>query len=232
MQGHQGWCLGTAALCVLLGGSDVARAEQPELNTSRDETSQARDANLEKQVETRFDKDATLKAQGLDVTVMSGKVILTGTTATAKDKAAAQRAAESVKGVDEVDNQIFVRGSKEAARPAGDPAKRKSTRPREATTPAPSERRAPDPNDPVQPAPTERRSTTTPSLLPPPARPDPAQPEWPTPSATDPAQAPPAERPDLSVPDRLPPDLTEKRTPPAPPKTPPGSTQRAEPLIP
>jgi hypothetical protein len=155
----QGWAVvGVSALSLLVAGGVGARAiavegvgawarqpvdptgepKQPGPVTDelakpvepQETAEQARDARLEKQIETRFDRNPTLKAQGLDVTVMQGKVTLTGTTATAKEKAAAERLAK-VKGVSEVDNQIMVRGSPEAAQPAGE-----RTRPRATTPPA------------------------------------------------------------------------------------------------
>jgi hypothetical protein len=121
----QGWTLGAAAL-LLLVGSGIARAQGAAPRATDTDAVQARDAWLEKQVESKFEKDATLRAQGLDVTVIAGKVTLTGTTGSEKEKAFAQKVATSIKGVSDVDNQILVRGSKEAAKPAGDPARRKA----------------------------------------------------------------------------------------------------------
>jgi hypothetical protein len=101
---------------------------------------QARDARLEKQVEQRFDRNAALRAQALDVTVIQGKVTLTGTTTTAKEKATAERLASGVKGVAEVDNQILVRGSPEAAQPAGERTRLRSDNPSDTNTGRPGER--------------------------------------------------------------------------------------------
>ena len=67
-----------------------------------------RDVRLERQIETAFEKDKTLTAQGLDVQVAEGKATLTGTTPTQADRQRAGQLAK-VEGISEVDNQIVVR---------------------------------------------------------------------------------------------------------------------------
>ena len=97
--------LGLVGSSLLLWSGGVALAE--------DSKTEARDARLEKAIETRLEKDDALKFQGLDATVMEGKVTLTGTTVTKADRDKAARLANGVKGVSRVDNQIVIRGSAE-----------------------------------------------------------------------------------------------------------------------
>jgi hypothetical protein len=178
LKSAQGWTIGAAALSLVLSAGGASAQEprptrdEPKPTTGEQETS--RDAWLEKQVETRFEKDATLKSQGLDATVVGSKVTLTGTTGSEKEKRAAQRLAETVEGVSDVDNQIMVRGSAEAAKPAGDRGKRakpRKTRSESPARPAPQDQPAvPSPTDPARnpgvPSPT---GTTTDPTMPGPA---------------------------------------------------------------
>jgi hypothetical protein len=151
--------IGAAALLLFASAANAQDIEPPKGSASQKasdpETEESRDTRLEKQVETKFEKDAVLKAQGLDVTVVGGKVTLTGTTASEKDKSFAQKTAQSVKGVSEVDNQILVRGSKEAAKPAGDRGKRKATTKPEETRSTTTPPRAPERPVPTEDVPTE-----------------------------------------------------------------------------
>jgi hypothetical protein len=146
MKTAQGWYAGVVGLGLLLSGRETW-ADQPRPPSGESETS--RDAWLEKQVEKLIEKDVTLKAQGLDVTVVESKVTLTGTTGSEKEKREAERLARSVDGVTELDNQILVRGSPEAARPAGDRGKR--VKPRE-SKPAPPGRPRSTNSNPVPPS--------------------------------------------------------------------------------
>jgi hypothetical protein len=103
---------------------DLAKPVQAE-----ETAEQVRDGRIEKQVEARIERNPALKGQGLDVTVTQGKVTLTGTTATDREKATAARLAKGVRGVSEVENQILVRGSPEAAQPTGERTRPSATPP-------------------------------------------------------------------------------------------------------
>src|SRR5687767_7455476 len=90
---------------------------------------EAKDTKLEKEVESRLEKDPVLKFQGLDATVMEGKVVLSGTTGSRAEKLKAAKLANGVKGVSRVENQILVRGSAEAASDPPTPDRPRTDRP-------------------------------------------------------------------------------------------------------
>lgn len=116
------------AMLVALSGTAWAEAT-PAATPPPAAGNEDRDTRLERQIETAFEKDKTLTAQGLDVEVAEGKATLTGTTPTQADRQRAGQLAK-VEGITEVDNQIVVRvaeplpPAKPVDKPPGDKPKK------------------------------------------------------------------------------------------------------------
>jgi hypothetical protein len=121
---------GTAALAQDRKQDRPSESRQSKDNAADPDAVEAKDTKLEKEVETRLEKDPVLKFQGLDATVMEGKVVLSGTTGSRAEKLKAARLATGVRGVSKVDNQILVRGSAEAASDPATPDRPRTTKPK------------------------------------------------------------------------------------------------------
>jgi hypothetical protein len=126
--------LGSVAL---MGGVAFGQDERPA--AEKPTAAQKRDANLEKQIDNRLDRDKVLKKHVIDAQVTDRNVTLVGMVTTDDEKTRAGRLAR-IKGVTAVDNQIAVEaGDHEPARGDGDTG----TKPRI----------DPTPTEPVNPAP-------------------------------------------------------------------------------
>ena len=146
----QGWSIGAAALVLFVSAARARKTPSRRRDRARPSDGGRREdaSGWRSRWRAKFEKDATLKAQGLDVTVVGGKVTLTGTTGVREGQGLRPEGRHSrSRASSEVDNQILVRGSKEAAKPAGDRAKRKAA-PRDATEPREMDTMKPRPTDP------------------------------------------------------------------------------------
>jgi hypothetical protein len=118
----------------------VASAQAPAGEEASGQAQAAKDAKLEKKIDSRLEKDKGLKKHGLDAAVLDGNVTLTGTVNSDAEKARAEKLAQT-KGVSSVDNQIEVLGAAQegAAPPAGEGAAPPPAGEQGAASPAPGE---------------------------------------------------------------------------------------------